>query len=262
MDVYGAFQFCAIGILAAPVTVKLSTTYFNDRGRNIIFLWTILLLAGLASLAVEFYRIDSVDCKGPGNTTLSASQFVYEETLCGLDYCVENRPDTPYSPMRQGAGTDIYVIPAPSLLTSGTATLIAAGCCIPAILSLVSIWLKILETNWKTRFGPRGADQHIDGTKVTEGRMRGINDMVRQFLSVFEVPFFGAAVLAILILGENNLFSYSMRYGAEPIGSVGTSDGLSPRALFRSNVPPFDRTMGAHCWNCARYNRVIVHVAR
>ncbi|RKU48074.1 hypothetical protein DL546_008331 [Coniochaeta pulveracea] len=221
MDVYGAFQFCAIGILAAPVTVKLSTTYFNDRGRNIIFLWTILLLAGLASLAVEFYRIDAVDCMGPGNTALSASQFVYEQTLCGLNYCVENRPDTPYSPMRKGAGTDIYVIPAPSLLTFGTATLIAAGCCIPAILSLVSIWLKILETNWKTQFAPNNAHDRIDGTKVTEERMRGINAMIRQFLSVFEVPFFGAAVLAILILGENNLFSYSMTYGAEPIGSVG-----------------------------------------
>ena len=46
MDVYGAFQLCSIGILAAPVTVNLSRTYFYDPGRNIIFLWTILILAG------------------------------------------------------------------------------------------------------------------------------------------------------------------------------------------------------------------------
>lgn len=46
MDVYGAFQLCAIGILAAPVTVKLSSTYFNDPGRNAIFLWTGMVLAG------------------------------------------------------------------------------------------------------------------------------------------------------------------------------------------------------------------------
>ena len=46
MDVYGAFQLCAIGILAAPVTVRLSTTYFMARGRNIIFLWTLLIFAG------------------------------------------------------------------------------------------------------------------------------------------------------------------------------------------------------------------------
>jgi hypothetical protein len=46
MDVYGAFQLCAIGILAAPVTVKLSSTYFYDPGRNFIFVWTILVLTG------------------------------------------------------------------------------------------------------------------------------------------------------------------------------------------------------------------------
>lgn len=46
LDIYGAFQFCAIGILAAPVTVRLSKTYFYDPGRNTIFLWAALILAG------------------------------------------------------------------------------------------------------------------------------------------------------------------------------------------------------------------------
>jgi len=46
MDVFGAFQLCSLGILAAPVTARLSRTYFNDPGRNLIFLWTILILAG------------------------------------------------------------------------------------------------------------------------------------------------------------------------------------------------------------------------
>ncbi len=46
MDVFGAFQLCSIGILAAPVTVRLSRTYFEDPGRNAIFVWSILLLAG------------------------------------------------------------------------------------------------------------------------------------------------------------------------------------------------------------------------
>lgn len=46
MDVYGAFQLCSIGILAAPVTVRLSNTYFLDRSRNIIFLWTGIVLSG------------------------------------------------------------------------------------------------------------------------------------------------------------------------------------------------------------------------
>ena len=46
MDVYGVFQLCSIGILAAPATVRLSSTYWNDPGRNVIFFWTILILAG------------------------------------------------------------------------------------------------------------------------------------------------------------------------------------------------------------------------
>lgn len=46
MDVYGAFQLCSIAILVAPMTVRLSQTYFNTRGRNNIFLWAGLILAG------------------------------------------------------------------------------------------------------------------------------------------------------------------------------------------------------------------------
>jgi hypothetical protein len=46
MDIFGAFQLCSLGILAAPATVKNSKTYFLDPGRNIIFLWTGLILSG------------------------------------------------------------------------------------------------------------------------------------------------------------------------------------------------------------------------
>ena len=46
MDIYGAFQFCAIGVLAANLTVLKSSTYFFDPGRNIIFVWTTLVLMG------------------------------------------------------------------------------------------------------------------------------------------------------------------------------------------------------------------------
>ena len=54
MDIYGAFQLRSIGILAAPITVMLSGTYFNEPGRNIIFIWTVLTLAG------EFYHLPRV----------------------------------------------------------------------------------------------------------------------------------------------------------------------------------------------------------
>ncbi len=46
MDIYGALQVCAIGILLAPVTVMLSRSYFEQPGSSIIILWTALILAG------------------------------------------------------------------------------------------------------------------------------------------------------------------------------------------------------------------------
>ena len=46
MDIYGAFQFCAVGVVIAPVTVRMSKTYFYDPARNAIFLWLGLVLAG------------------------------------------------------------------------------------------------------------------------------------------------------------------------------------------------------------------------
>lgn len=108
------------------------------------------------------------------------------------------------------------------------ATLLAAACCIPAILSLIFMWTKILEINWKTRFGSRDEDDDpIAGTNgATIGKMDSVNNMVRLFLSVVEVPVFLGAVLAILALGERNFFSYQVRYQTEPIQSVGRESAL------------------------------------
>ncbi|KAI9685485.1 MAG: hypothetical protein M1820_010782 [Bogoriella megaspora] len=225
MDVFGAFQLCSIGILAGPVTVRLSRTYFNDPGRNTIFIWTTLVLAGLLSLTVEFYRINTSPCTHDDNGSPiapKASAFPYgENPSCGLVCSIE---DGPFSPMRKGSANNIYVIPRPERLTFGTATLLAAACCIPAILSLMSMWTKILEINWKKRFGNREEqlDEPIEGTNhATIRQMRGVNDMVRRFLSVIEVPLFSGAILAILITGERNLNSKQVKYQTEPLQSVG-----------------------------------------
>lgn len=51
--------------------------------------------------------------------------------------------------------------------------------------------------------------------------MKGVNSLIRRFLSVVEVPVFGAAVLAILIIGEMNFFTKQVRYQTEPIASIG-----------------------------------------
>ena len=128
--------------------------------------------------------------------------------------------------MRGGSANEICVIPAPDKLTFGAATLLAAGCCIPAILSLISMWSQILEINWKKHWGDRDEDERTDepiaGTNgATIGKMEGVNAKIRFFLSVVEVPLFGGAVLAILIIGELNFFSSQVRYQTEPIASIG-----------------------------------------
>ncbi|PGH28069.1 hypothetical protein AJ80_00325 [Polytolypa hystricis UAMH7299] len=229
MDVYGAFQLCSIAILAAPVTVRLSQTYFHAPGRNTIFLWTGLILAGLLSLTVEFFRIRTVDCThdDAGNAvSLNPREFSYETTTCGLT-CSSEKGKGPFSPLREGSANEIYVIPAPDKLTFGTATLIAAACCIPAILSLAFMWTKILELNWKMRFSDEYGDEAridepIEGTNgATVGMMGRVNGLIRLFLSVVEIPVFSAAVLAILIMGERNFFSSQVNYQTEPITTIG-----------------------------------------
>jgi hypothetical protein len=128
--------------------------------------------------------------------------------------------------MRTDATNEIFVIPAPNKLTFNTAMLLAAACCIPAILSLVFTWDKIMEINWKRRTGVNedaNLNELIEGTNgATVGRMKGVNGKVRFFMTVIEVPLFAAAVLAILVLGELNFFSDQVRYQTEPMASIGT----------------------------------------
>ncbi|KAK7754021.1 hypothetical protein SLS62_004120 [Diatrype stigma] len=221
MDVYGAFQLCSIGVLAAPVTVQFSRTYFFDPARNLIFLWSSLLFIGLVCLTIEFFRITPVDCTHDDSNNplfFNPSNFTYD-TNCGLT-CSERLG--PYSPLRRDSTSNIYVIPSPFYLTFGTGVLLAAACCIPAVLSLVSMWNKILEINWKTKSPQDTDDEHIEGTNgATVGQMKGVNAVIRRFLSVIEVPIFGAGVLALVIIGELNFFSTPVKYQTEPITGIG-----------------------------------------
>ncbi|RGP78909.1 hypothetical protein FLONG3_2814 [Fusarium longipes] len=224
MDIYGAFQLCAIGILAAPVTVMMSKTYFNDPGRNTIFLWTFLLLIGLLSMTIEFYRIETHDCTSDasGNPVSNvASNFTYiEGNNCGL---ICSTQDGPRSPMRGGSANNIYVIPAPHTLTFGAATLLAAGCCVHAVLCLVSMWDRVLEINWRRRFGRQQEEDAVseeDGG-ANKGVMKKVNDTIGFFLRILAVPVFGGAGLAILIVGEINFFSPQVDYQTEPMANIG-----------------------------------------
>lgn len=131
--------------------------------------------------------------------------------------------------MRGGSADDVYVIPAPTRLDFGSATLLAAACCIPAILSLVSTWFKILEVNWKSRFSEGDESEKITGTNgATVGKMKGVNGIIRLFLSAIEVPVFGAWVLAILVVGELNFWSPQVMHMTEPMASIGRCSRSAP----------------------------------
>ncbi|KAI0477261.1 hypothetical protein GGR56DRAFT_398945 [Xylariaceae sp. FL0804] len=232
MDIYGAFQLCAIGVLAAPATVGASSTYFNEPGRNLIFLWTGLLLAGLLSLTVEFYRSGPSDCLVDNEFNLRKPNISYLGDQCNPS-CVVG-PGGPYSPLRQGSANNIYVIPIPRRLTFDAGTLLAAACCIPAILSLIFTWNRILQINWKQRpscsymtgYGRQDdkerLNQPIVGTNgATEGKMINVNDRIKGFIYRLVAPVFGGAILGILVTGERNFFSPQVNYQTEPMTSVG-----------------------------------------
>lgn len=171
---------------------------------------------------VEFYRSTPIDCNG-SSASSNVGQFLGNQNpMCGFNCSVGNGPT---SPLRGGSTNNIYIIPAPDKLTFNTATLFAAACCIPAILSLISMCFKILEINWKSRFGrdeydenADGSSEELDGANTVE---KGVENMIRLWLRALEIPVYAAAILAILILGEMNFFSAQVRFQTEPISSIG-----------------------------------------
>lgn len=167
------------------------------------------------SLTVELFRANPVPC--PEDEYEKGGEY-----SCGFRCSVS---EGPYSPLRRDSTNNIYVILAPDRLSFGTASLLAAACCIPAILSLVSMWDKILKTNWRKRFGHADSwdlNKTLPGTNAaTPAKMARTEDRIRFYLSMVEIPVFGAAVIAILIVGERNFFSESVRYQTEPMASIG-----------------------------------------
>jgi hypothetical protein len=180
----------------------------------------------MLSLTVEFFRIHTSPCtQDDAGHPISPNDrnFNYTNpTMCDLTCSID---DGPFSPIRKDASNNIYVIPAPDKLTFGTATLFAAACCIHAILSLVSMWNKILEINWKSRFGGENenAQDPIERTNgATPEKMTTVNNLVRVFLRAVEVPVFSGAVFTILIIGEMNFFSAQVSWQTEPMTSIGS----------------------------------------
>jgi hypothetical protein len=175
----------------------------------------------MLAVMAEFHRIDPYPCTHDdlGNPISSnPTDFPYGAT-CNLS-CESVLG--PFSPMRAGSADNIYVIPAPEKITFRTATLLMAGCCIPAILSLIFTWIKILKNKRKKLFGGGDNDEPSkSANRANTSQMQRVNHFIRRILNIVETPLLAAATLIILTLGEMNFFSPQVYYQNEPVAAIG-----------------------------------------
>lgn len=228
---------------------------------------------------------------------ISAKGFQYGTETCGLICSVDQGP---FSPMRRGSANNIYVIPAPDKLTFNSATLLAAACCVPALLLLISNWNKIREinaleakrlkektdadaeedqgsmapsdendqgdTNVNQQPPPRPNSHDADDTEVllcTCNDQDPANTGNRRTRNVVATPIFGAAILAILIIGEWNFFSTQVSYQTEPIASIGKATPDTTTLPHEESTPfglcadpeSLSRSMGTGRRNRPRHGR-------
>jgi hypothetical protein len=176
-------------------------------------------------LTVEFSQSNTSPCPyNDSGQPLSPDPRLFNYNnppTCNLTCSITSGP---FSPIRRGSANNIYVVPAPERITFGLGTLLAAACCIPAVLHLVSMWYKILEIKWNSRFGNQDVDEEalIEGTNgATLESMTKVNAYIRNFLIIPEVLVFGAAVLFIVVLGEMNFFSGQVSWQTEPMSGIG-----------------------------------------
>jgi hypothetical protein len=46
MDIYGAFQFCALGLLTTPFSNRIMRIYFKYQARCVLLAWASLIFTG------------------------------------------------------------------------------------------------------------------------------------------------------------------------------------------------------------------------
>ncbi|KAI1865751.1 hypothetical protein JX265_008074 [Neoarthrinium moseri] len=227
MDIYGAYQLCSIGILAAPLTTRLSRSFFSVPTRNIVLVWTMLMLAGLLSLTVEFYRSTSTECvhDDSGNQiSPDWGSFPYGEATCGLP-CFDGQG--PISPLRLDPFNETSVIPEPTIMSFSTATILAAASCVPAALAVMSVWYKVVDINWAKRFSRQRSPKDVETQRAridVNATMSKAKLKLKTFLGAVEIPMLTVAVLAIVGLGESNFWSPQVshvRYHTESMASIG-----------------------------------------
>lgn len=126
-------------------------------------------------------------------------------------------------------------------ITINTGLGLSVGFCVPAVLSMASIWLKLVREklpglatylpNWNSDDSESQSNmaaawtdeiwrnEHITPEERHEDKKR--NDVIRRGLGLVERVVFSAVIVAIVILGERNFWSVEMRAGVEPMSSVG-----------------------------------------
>lgn len=131
-------------------------------------------------------------------------------------------------------------------MTLNTATLLCAACCIPAILSLISVWQKVMHINWLKHWTRRHStpstvgggpnEKQPEGLTPEEEHERNIRDderwmdkKIRLVLGLVERIVFTVCIMAIVILGEMNFWSSQMRAGVEHMNGVGEWNVGLPR---------------------------------
>lgn len=197
------------------------------------------MIPGLLSLAVGFDRANPVPCldqyghNSPFNGTISDNQ---ESDIChqgcfGLKTGIRQDPQNPSQ----------YVLNMHRGITINTGLGLSVGFCVPAVLSMASIWLKLVREklpglatylpNWnsddsesQSNMAAASTDEiwrneHITPEERHEDKKR--NDVIRRGLGLVERVVFSAVIVAIVILGERNFWSVEMRAGVEPMSSVG-----------------------------------------
>lgn len=167
------------------------------------------------SITAEMYRINTSACSYDpliGHIASDPERFPYNGSItCNL---VCSDQIGPFSPIRGGSASNIYVIPAPTELPFGAAMLLALVSSIPAALKTVSLFSKISNTSKKT---PLDLTNSVEAAREIK---LGASIDIRVFLmSSLEIHLFGGAALAILVLGERNFASPQVAYQTETMAN-------------------------------------------
>lgn len=122
-------------------------------------------------------------------------------------------------------------------MTLRTAILVSLGCCIPAAISLIAMWQKLLHANAKKLGWPglapansmreKASRRARNSSTPTEPDITRVEAFIVHFLRVVEYLVFAFLFLAVVVLGEVNFSSHEMLIGVEPMAAVGTSDTLN-----------------------------------